>query len=360
MRERTKIRILVVGCGNMGASHARAYHKSDTFEIAGLVSRGVSKRILADEIGEYPLYDNFETALAETKPDAVCIATYPDTHADMAIKAMEAGCHVFVEKPLAVDMTEAQNVIDCAIRTGRKLQIGYILRHHPSWRQFIASARTLGTPLIMRMNLNQQSCGNAWNTHKSLIRTMSPIVDCGGHYVDVMCQMTDAIPLRVNAIAANVSDEIAKESFNYGQLQVTFSDGSVGWYEAGWGPMMSECAFFVKDVIGPRGAVTLENSRNADSDKVGGHTGVSSIHIHYSQLDDDGNYLKKDEFFDLPDSPEHHELCQFQQDYFRKVIQEDLSLEDHWRGILNSMKIVLAAEKSYLSGQTVYLTESEL
>ena len=39
--------------------------------------------------------------------------------------------------------------------------------------------------------------------------------------------------------------------YNYGQLQVTFDDGSVGWYEAGWGPMMSETAFFVKDVIGP-------------------------------------------------------------------------------------------------------------
>ena len=45
--------------------------------------------------------------------------------------------------------------------------------------------------------------------------------------------------------------------YNYGHLQVTFDDGSVGWYEAGWGPMMSEVAFFVKDVIGPKGCVSI-------------------------------------------------------------------------------------------------------
>ena len=44
---------------------------------------------------------------------------------------------------------------------------------------------------------------------------------------------------------------------NYGMLQVTFDDGSVGWYEAGWGPMMSETAFFVKDVISPNGCVSI-------------------------------------------------------------------------------------------------------
>jgi hypothetical protein len=45
--------------------------------------------------------------------------------------------------------------------------------------------------------------------------------------------------------------------YNYGHLQVIFADGSVGWYEAGWGPMMSETAFFVKDVITPHGCVSI-------------------------------------------------------------------------------------------------------
>src|SRR4051794_39277443 len=102
MEEQRKIRVLVVGCGNMGGSHAKAYHESQGFEICGLVSRGDSKRVLNDNLnGAYALFEDFDTALKSTKPDAVCISTYPDTHEEYAVKAMEYGSHVFVEKPIA-------------------------------------------------------------------------------------------------------------------------------------------------------------------------------------------------------------------------------------------------------------------
>ena len=118
---------------------------------------------------------------------------------------------------------------------------------------------------------------------------MSPIVDCGVHYVDVMCQMTGARPVRVSAIGARLTDEIAPAMYNYGQLQVTFDDGSVGWYEAGWGPMMSETAYFVKDVIGPTGVrVDRDGARGRApraSDDVGGHTKTNCLRVHRSDLD---------------------------------------------------------------------------
>ena len=67
-----KIRVLVVGCGNMGASHAKAYQGLEGFEIVGLVSKGTSKeRLNADLGGGYALFNDFYWALAETKPDAV-------------------------------------------------------------------------------------------------------------------------------------------------------------------------------------------------------------------------------------------------------------------------------------------------
>ena len=100
MTKSNKIRILVVGCGNMGASHAMSYHLLKGFEICGLVSRGESKVELNNKLGsKYGMFDDYETALEETRPDAVCISTYPDTHESYSIKAMEKGCHVFVEKP---------------------------------------------------------------------------------------------------------------------------------------------------------------------------------------------------------------------------------------------------------------------
>ena len=82
------IRILVVGCGHMGISHARAYHQLPGFEICGLVSRGPASRgKLNAEFGNvYPEYSDVETAIRESKPDAVSINTYPDTHAKFAIR----------------------------------------------------------------------------------------------------------------------------------------------------------------------------------------------------------------------------------------------------------------------------------
>ena len=60
-----------------------------------------------------------------------------------------------------------------AKKTGRKVVIGYILRVHPAWQKFIEIAKTLGKPLVMRMNLNQQSSGKEWETHKFLMNSMS-------------------------------------------------------------------------------------------------------------------------------------------------------------------------------------------
>ena len=54
-----------------------------------------------------------------------------------------------------------------------------------------------------------------------------------------------------------LTNEIAEDMYNYGHLQVVFEDGSIGWYESGWGPMISETAFFVKDVFGPKGSVSI-------------------------------------------------------------------------------------------------------
>src|SRR5215218_2675312 len=103
------IRILVVGCGNMGASHAIAYHNNPGFEICGLVSTGDSKDRLNKKLEDgYSLYNDFYEAMDATSPDAVCISTYPDTHEAFAVKAFEHGCHVFIEKPVADSVRGAE------------------------------------------------------------------------------------------------------------------------------------------------------------------------------------------------------------------------------------------------------------
>ncbi|RMG27881.1 MAG: gfo/Idh/MocA family oxidoreductase, partial [Bacteroidetes bacterium] len=318
------IRVLVAGCGNMGASHARAYHNMPEFEIVGLVSRGPeSRNRLSQELGGLPTFSSFEEALAQTRPQAVSINTYPDTHARYVKTSLQAGAHVFVEKPLAETVEEAEEIKALAEATGKKVVIGYILRVHPAWEKFIEIARELGKPLVMRMNLNQQSKGSTWHTHKMVMNSMSPIVDCGVHYVDVMCLMTRARPVSVSAIGARLSDEIRPDMYNYGQLQVRFDDGSVGWYEAGWGPMMSETAYFIKDVIGPKGCVSIVDAggkeRESASDDVDAHSATNSLKIHHAELNEAGEFAKEDVMLDTTDEPDHQGLCDLEQAFFLKA-----------------------------------------
>ncbi len=346
------IRVFVAGLGQMGQSHALAYHADPGFEIVGLYNR--SPVALKDELQSYPAVASFEAGLA-LKPDLVSINTYSDSHAPLAIAAMEAGAHVFVEKPLAPTAEEARNVVETAKRTGRKLVVGYILRHHPSWQLFIEKARDLGPPFVMRMNLNQQSSGHAWHIHKQLMQTTSPLVDCGVHYVDVMCLITGARPVEVRGMGVRLSDEIAETQVNYGHLQVIFADGSVGWYEAGWGPMISETAFFVKDVMSPRGSVSIVMDEGAKSDDIDTHSKTARIRVHHAELGADGRFTRVDDLVSTEDEPDHQALCDREQAFVQRAIREDLDLSDHMRDAVTSLEIVLAADLSMREGRSVKL-----
>ena len=339
------IRTLIAGLGNMGQSHALACHHNPEFDIVGLVNRGTPD--LPAPLRAYPLSHDYAEALERLRPDLVCIATYSDSHADFAIAAMEAGAHVFVEKPLATTVADAQRVVDCAKATGRKLVVGYILRHHPSWQRLIAEARELGGPYVFRLNLNQQSSGPTWEVHKALMRTTPPIVDCGVHYVDVMCQITDAAPVEVRGMGLRLSDEIAPDMYNYGHFQVLFADGSVGWYEAGWGPMMSDTAFFVKDVVSPRGAVSIRMPDSARSDDIDTHTRTSTLRIHRAG--------GGSEDLSMADEPGHQQLCDREQAFMARAIAGDIDLTRHMTDAVRSLAVCLAADESVRSGKPVTL-----
>ncbi|WFU44246.1 Gfo/Idh/MocA family oxidoreductase [Bradyrhizobium sp. CB82] len=354
------IRVLVVGLGTMGTSHARAYSAIDGFELVGLCTpRAADRHDLETEFPSLPRFERYDEALASLRPDAVAICTYTEHHAAMALQAFAAGAHVFCEKPLAETLEAARSVIDAARASGKALLIGYILRVHPSWSRFVEIGRTLGKPLVMRMNLNQQSAGSFWEVHKKLMLSTSPIVDCGVHYVDIMCQVTRSRPIAVHAVGARLTDEIAPSMYNYGHLHIAFEDGSVGWYEVGWGPMMSETAHFVKDIIGPNGSVSMvaresteATASSADHDS---HTRTNALRIHHAARNPEGRFARPDEILSTEDEPGHQELCEREQRLFLSAIHGDIDLSEHHEAAINSLSIVFAADASVRSGEVVRL-----
>jgi predicted dehydrogenase len=164
--------------------------------------------------------------------------------------------------------------------------------------------------------------------------------------------------VQVSAIGARLTNDIPEGNYNYGQLQIRFEDGSVGWYEAGWGPMISETAFFVKDVIGPEGSVSIvakDAGAAGKSDSVEAHTKTESLRWHHASIDENNAFVRKDDWIDLTDEPDHQELCNREQAYFLKAIQEDIDLTDHVEDAVNSLRIAFACDESVRTGEVVKL-----
>jgi predicted dehydrogenase len=170
--------------------------------------------------------------------------------------------------------------------------------------------------------------------------------------------MTRSKPVRVSAIGARLTEDIPAGNYNYGQLQIYFEDGSVGWYEAGWGPMISQTAYFVKDVFGPKGSVSIvakEAGGEGKSSSIEAHTKTESLRVHWADLDAKNEFSREDDWVNLTDEPNHQELCDREQLYFLKAIQENMDLKDHLDDAVNSLRIAFACDESIKKGVMIQL-----
>ena len=122
--------------------------------------------------------------------------------------------------------------------------------------------------------------------------------------------------------------------------------------------MMSETAFFVKDVIGPKGSVSIvakEAGATGKSDVVDAHTKTEAIRWHHADIDRNNEFVKPDEWIEMIDEPDHQGLCDREQRYFLRAIEEDLDLTNHMDDAVNSLRIAFACDTSVRTGNVVQL-----
>jgi predicted dehydrogenase len=124
--QRMTINIAIVGCGKIADSHVGEIRK---LTCARLVAVCDLEPIIAEQIAvRYGIphwYSDFDRMLSEQRPDVVHIATPPRSHLALTQKAVRAGCHVFLEKPLAVNAIEGRRLIECVQQAGKKMTINY-------------------------------------------------------------------------------------------------------------------------------------------------------------------------------------------------------------------------------------------
>jgi predicted dehydrogenase len=142
------LKVVLVGCGKVADQHVREIRKLSSARVIAVCDQEpLMAEQLAFRYGIGKHYSNFDRMLEETRPDVVHVTTPPQTHLSLATKGLDAGCHVFVEKPLAVDSKDAEYLIDYAERRNRKLTIGYTYYFDPIMRDLrqMVDSDVLGT-----------------------------------------------------------------------------------------------------------------------------------------------------------------------------------------------------------------------
>jgi 2-alkyl-3-oxoalkanoate reductase len=120
------VRVGLVGCGRIARTHARYVRGLSTAQLVAVCDPLESAaNSLGDEFKVEARYVDLRKMLAEARLDALHVITPPATHADVAITAMEAGVHVLVEKPMAIDRSQADRMVSAAQRTGRTLVVDH-------------------------------------------------------------------------------------------------------------------------------------------------------------------------------------------------------------------------------------------
>jgi predicted dehydrogenase len=131
------IRVAMIGCGVQGTNHSRILQGlgPELVEVAALCDS--SPQRLSEAASSWPkarTASNYREALDAADLDLVIIATMPNTHAEIAISAMESGAAVLCEKPFTLSVQEAVAVLEASDRTGRQVQLGTNMRYMPECR----------------------------------------------------------------------------------------------------------------------------------------------------------------------------------------------------------------------------------
>lgn len=180
----------VVGFGFMGMTHTINILKNPKMELTGIVVRNpenVNRRIkensgnfstgelTREDIEKIKVYSDLEACLENDKPDAVVIAVHTASHFEMAKKVLQAGAHVFVEKPFVLNIEEGEELIDLAKSNNKTLMIGHVVRFMPTYEklknwidnkefgelEFLSMSRFSGLPAWGQWKERQKDFGSS-------------------------------------------------------------------------------------------------------------------------------------------------------------------------------------------------------
>lgn len=258
----------IIGTGIMGKAGAKILQLLDDVEVIALAD--ISEKSLSEasaELGVAAKYLRYQDMLEAEELDAVYVATPDQYHRGPCIDAMEAGCHVIVEKPMATTLEDAEAICRVADRTGKKFQINFNHRWLSAYNKIKAmiDEGQLGEPIIGYARKNNPILVPT-SMLASWAKDSSPAWFMSSHDIDLMVWWFGAKPVEVYARGIKrVLKARGMDTYDGIQALVTFDSGQFATFEAAWiypntSPYMPDSYM---EVIGTKGTTQIDRQAEA-------------------------------------------------------------------------------------------------
>lgn len=207
-----KKNIAVIGLGAMGSNHARVLYQLGALGM--VFDTDTERSVKTGSSYGVPSLFSLDEVLA-SRPQAVCVATPTLSHLEIGLRCLNAGCHVFMEKPLAPNLEDAKQLVDAARQSEKIFTVGYIERFNPAFRALQCFVHEEIFGKITSVNIKR--VGGVPRSADNVI------LDLMTHDINLLLTLFGRCPEHVYAYGANVDNILnsAQVLFDFGSASAT-------------------------------------------------------------------------------------------------------------------------------------------
>ena len=335
------MKFLIAGFGSIGRRHFHNLLALGERDI--LFYRTHQSTLPNDELSGFPVETDLQQALAH-RPEAVIVSNPTSLHLDVAIPAAEAGCHIFLEKPISQSMARVDELVSAVRRGGGKVFVGFQFRFHPSLIKIhqLLTENAIGRPISVRAHWGEYLPG--WHPWEDYRQGYSARSDLGGGVILTLCHPLDYLRWLLGEVKAvwAFSGQLSDLKINAedtAEIGLRFTNGMLGSVHLDYNQRPSAHHL---EIVGTQGTIRWDDSH-----------GKASFYIE--RKNKSTNPSSGWETFQIPANFDRNDIFQAEMQHFLSVVRGELSPTCTLDDGIQALRLALAAHQSAKNGQLIYL-----
>lgn len=340
------MKFLIAGLGSIGRRHFRNLIASGEKDIILLRTRKAT--LPDDDLAGYPVETDLQKALERHKPDAVIVANPTSMHLDVAIPAVEAGCHILLEKPISHSLDRLDDLQRVADESGSKILVGFQFRYHPTLNKArdLIQSNLLGKLLTVHVHWGEYL--PQWHPWEDYRRSYAARADLGGGVIVTLTHPLDYLRYLLGEVESVWSfhghiSPLDVDVEDVAEIGLKFADGAIGGVHVNY---FQRPPVHRLEIVGTGGSLRWDNA--------------DGILHHYKAPASFGSFSDNPpapviDSYSPPEGFERNKLFVAQTRHFIEVVRGESEPLCRLEDGVQALRLALAAYESQRTGQMVRL-----